>query len=181
MTSSYFKLQRPSRLEWTILAVIGGSIISVALYWLVSGFVDSLKTYPLGDGMTYLAKETSGCHIGFTKEGFDFGVCPTRTVYYYATDLDLSGSMRYFHGSFNDTTGYEKEGVGTEPPFWSSQVKNTPWHVEPMYFRKNEVPWNLTYYDNGHAVEHALSRPTTKAHVIRIEATDYPAISKYAL
>jgi|GEM_PF-2478737 len=159
------RLQKPSGLEWAILAAIGSIIVVIALCWTVWAFIDSQKTYPLGNKLTYLGKESSSCHIGPTPTGFDFGNCTKTTSYYYATDMSMADTIGYFRNAHPEPSGYYASATsGTEGVSWS-HIQGIRWQSQPMVFTTGYAVWYLTYYDDGRAVARALSRTVSKEHV----------------
>jgi hypothetical protein len=175
------KFQKPSRSEWTILVILGGIVIIALLWWSAIVFIDSQKTYPLGNKLEYIGKESTTCHIGSTPVGFDFGNCNKIVFYYYATNMNMADTIAYFRNAKpEEAGGYDVGTTGTEGLVWS-HVQNVAWQSQPMQFGKGEIAWFFYYYSDGQSVARALSRTTSKAHVIRINAADYPSIFKYAL
>jgi hypothetical protein len=93
------KWYRHRTAEKVVFTVVGFVVIALLSGWGVWSYVDSQKTYPLGDKLEYVGKSDYGC----------FYICSAwpGTTYYYATDMTAEEIVGYFKGAKLEKAPYE--------------------------------------------------------------------------
>jgi len=151
--------QPSSKRPWLIVVgIICFIFLSLVGWWGYSIYADSQKTYPLGDRLEYIGKDSYGCWI----------ICDSNpsSGFYYATDMNINEVVSYFRKAQLDNPEEirpQDEGV---PISFSLTLPNTQ---NPLY---------ITYYDNAPRYIHDSKlnlKTTSKPHLITIDSEDYTA------